>query len=114
MTESTPTIAPSRTDVLAGMQARLAELNRLADLRTQSAPTHWGRLDEERAVEADALRDAIASIGGLGDVESDDDDGNDDDGRFSSDAEADEEAVSGEDDGQPDWAQEWHDFDPDC
>ena len=22
--------------------------------------------------------------------------------------------LQGEDDGQPDWAQEWHDFDPDC
>lgn len=25
-----------------------------------------------------------------------------------------EEAESEESDGQPDWAQEWHDFDPDC
>lgn len=38
----------------------------------------------------------------------------DDDGRFATDAEADEEAVSGEWDGQPDEMQEWHDFDPDC
>jgi hypothetical protein len=22
--------------------------------------------------------------------------------------------LNGEDDGQPDWAQEWHDFDPEC
>jgi len=22
--------------------------------------------------------------------------------------------LHGEDDGQPDWAQEWHDFDPEC
>jgi hypothetical protein len=26
----------------------------------------------------------------------------------------DEEDEASEDDGQPDWAQEWHDFDPDC
>lgn len=44
-------------------------------------------------------------------VEQDDDDC-DDDGRFSTDAEADEDAISG--DGQPDEAQEWYDFDPDC
>jgi hypothetical protein len=25
-----------------------------------------------------------------------------------------EEDEEFEDDGQPDWAQEWHDFDPDC
>lgn len=25
-----------------------------------------------------------------------------------------EESFTDEDDGQPDWAQEWHDFDPDC
>lgn len=41
-----------------------------------------------------------------------DDDDCDDDGRFSTDAEADEDAI--EPDGQPDEAQEWHDFDPDC
>ncbi len=42
-------------------------------------------------------------------------DDSDDDGRFASDGEADENAVSGDDwDGQPDEAQEWHDFDPDC
>ena len=46
-------------------------------------------------------------------VEEDDDDC-DDDGRFSTDAEADEECVSGDYDGQPDEMQEWHDFDPDC
>jgi hypothetical protein len=36
----------------------------------------------------------------------------DDDGRFSTDAEADEDVI--EPDGQPDEMQEWHDFDPDC
>lgn len=43
-------------------------------------------------------------------------DDNDDDGRFATDAEADEDATSpeGEYDGQPDEMQEWHDFDPDC
>ena len=25
-----------------------------------------------------------------------------------------ENEMAGYDDGQPDWAQEWHDFDPDC
>lgn len=46
----------------------------------------------------------------LFDGENDDD--CDDDGRFSTDAEADEDVISA--DGQPDEAQEWFDFDPEC